>query len=80
MGEFKKGAFFMALDMGIPILPITITGTGKILPPGTVNLFPGRVTMTIHKPISVDGYSMENMGALMSDVRAVIERGLDSKA
>ncbi len=33
MGDFKKGAFYMALDLGIPVLPITIIGTGKILPP-----------------------------------------------
>ncbi len=80
MGDFKKGAFFMALDLGIPILPITITGTGKVLPPGTINLFPGRVTMTIHKPIPVTGYSLENMGDLMGEVRSVIQGGLDANA
>ncbi len=78
MGEFKKGAFFMALDLGIPILPITINGTGKILPPGTIDLFPGRATMEIHRPIAVDGYTLENMGDLMAEVRAVIEKGLNT--
>lgn len=80
MGDFKKGAFIMALDLGIPILPVTITGTGKILPPHTMDLMPGRVTMKIHKPIAVDGYSVETMGELMSTVRSVIESGLDTKA
>jgi 1-acyl-sn-glycerol-3-phosphate acyltransferase len=78
MGEFKKGAFVMALDLGIPILPITITGTEKILPPGTINLMPGRVVMKIHPPISVEGYTIGNVGDLMASVRAVIQEGLDT--
>jgi 1-acyl-sn-glycerol-3-phosphate acyltransferase len=80
MGEFKKGAFIMALDLGIPILPITITGTNKILPPGTVNLMPGRVTMTIHKPISVDGFTLDTVEDLMAEVRSVIQGGLEKGA
>ena len=80
MGDFKKGAFFMALDLGIPILPVTITGTKDILPPGTVNLMPGRVTMTIHKPITVSGYTLETMEDLMAEVRSVIQGGLDKSA
>ncbi len=80
MGDFKKGAFFMALDLGIPILPVTITGTKDILPPGTVNLMPGRVRMTIHKPIAVSGYTLETIGDLMAEVRSVIQGGLDKSA
>jgi 1-acyl-sn-glycerol-3-phosphate acyltransferase len=80
MGDFKKGAFIMALDLGIPILPITITGTNKILPPGTVNLMPGRVRMTIHEPIAVSGYTLETMGDLMAEVRSVIQGGLEKGA
>jgi len=80
MGDFKKGAFIMALDLGIPILPITITGTNKILPPGTVNLMPGRVRMTIHKPVAVTGYTLETMGDLMAEVRSVIQGGLEKSA
>jgi len=79
MGEFKKGAFIMAIDMGIPILPITITGTDKILPPGTINLMPGRAVMTIHPPISVEGYTLENITDLMGKVRSVIQEGLDAR-
>jgi len=78
MGDFKKGAFVMALDLGIPILPITITGTKNILPPGTVNLMPGRAKMTIHKPIPVDRYSLDTIGDLMAEVRSVIQGGLDN--
>jgi 1-acyl-sn-glycerol-3-phosphate acyltransferase len=80
MGEFKKGAFVMALDLGIPILPITITGTEKILPPGTIDLMPGRAVMKIHPPISVEGYTLHNIGDLMASVRSVIEGDVDTNA
>jgi len=78
MGEFKKGAFVMALDLGIPILPISITGTEKILPPGTIDLMPGRVAMKIHRPIPVEGYTLQNIEDLMGTVRSVIQGELDT--
>lgn len=76
MGKFKKGAFMMALDMGLPILPVTVDGTMNILPPRTWNLFPGRATMTIHEPIEINGYNKENMDQLIEKVRAVIGSAL----
>ena len=79
MGQFKKGAFFMALDLGIPILPVTVLHTDKILPSRTMDLFPGRATMVIHEPIDVSGYGTETLGELMSAVREVIRGGLESE-
>ncbi len=79
MREFKKGAFVMAMDLGLPILPITIRGTNRILPPNTRDLFPGQANMRIHEPIEVSGYGTERLGELMKAVRAVIQSGLDSE-
>jgi len=79
LGEFKKGAFVMALDLGIPILPITILDTRKILPPRTANLFPGRARMVIHKPIDVSGYGKEQIAELITLARQAIQAGLDSE-
>lgn len=69
---FKKGAFKMALDLGIPILPITINNTGKVLPPDTINLFPGTAKMTIHPPIEIGQYSEETLSQLMGKVQDTI--------
>ena len=79
MGEFKKGAFRMALDLETPILPITILGTGKVLPPHTTNLLPGRATLIIHPPISIEGYDLEDIEKLMDVTRAVIQVGIDTR-
>jgi len=77
MGDFKKGAFIFAIDIGVPLLPVTLIDTQKILPPGTINLLPGRAKMIIHQEIDVSGYRAENVGELMSRARDAIQSGLD---
>jgi len=72
LGRFKKGAFRMALDLGIPILPVTISGTRSILPTQSIDLFPGRATMTIHPPVDITGYDTENLKTLMDKTRDII--------
>jgi 1-acyl-sn-glycerol-3-phosphate acyltransferase len=49
--RFKTGAFRTALDTGLPVLPVTLLGTQKILPAKSLRLFPGRAGMVIHPPI-----------------------------
>ena len=78
--EFKKGAFIMSLDLGIPILPVSIVDTKHILPPGTLNLFPGRTTMVIHEPVSGEGYNEENLDGFILKVQTVIQEGIQCYA
>ena len=80
LGVFKKGAFKMAVDLRLPILPITIVGTRDILPTDTVDLFPGRARMIIHKPIDITGYTDDNLDELVDRARGVIESGLRETA
>lgn len=77
MGEYKKGAFKMALGTNLPILPITITGTRNILPADTLDLFPGRVKMIIHKPFDITGYTDDTIQELMQKIKEIIKSGLD---
>ncbi len=76
MGEFKKGAFWLARNMNLPILPVTIINTRRILPPDTLDLFPGRVMLKIHEPIDAGEYGEESFDRLIGDVRNVIQSGL----
>ena len=73
----KMGAFKMALDLGIPVLPITIIGTKEILPPKTMNILPGRVRMIIHKPIDISGYCNDNLDELAGRTRDTIVGALE---
>ncbi|MDI6831982.1 MAG: lysophospholipid acyltransferase family protein [Actinomycetota bacterium] len=77
LGEFKKGAFVLARDLDLPILPVSIIGTRKILPPKTLDLFPGRAIMKIHPPVDVNLYANEPLEKLIHDVREIIRAGME---
>ncbi|XP_010447697.1 PREDICTED: 1-acyl-sn-glycerol-3-phosphate acyltransferase 1, chloroplastic [Camelina sativa] len=52
LGPFKKGAFSVAAKTGVPVVPITLMGTGKIMPTGSEGILNhGEVRVIIHKPI-----------------------------
>jgi len=76
LGEFKKGAFWMARELDLPILPVSISGTRDILPPKTLDLFPGRAVMRIHEPVDIHQYDEDSQDKLINDVRNIIKKGL----
>ena len=77
MRAFKKGAFNMALDLGLPILPVSIVNTNRILPNRTLDLLPGRAKLVIHDPIPTDAYDRDNIADLMAKTRETIQSGLE---
>ncbi|MBN2213673.1 MAG: 1-acyl-sn-glycerol-3-phosphate acyltransferase [Bacteroidales bacterium] len=73
---FKRGGFKLALELNLPILPVTLVNTRRILPPDSLNLLPGKARMVIHKAIPVSGYDEKNMPELIQLVRDTIESAL----
>ncbi|XVF35566.1 hypothetical protein REPUB_Repub18cG0156900 [Reevesia pubescens] len=52
LGDFKKGAFSVAAKTGMPVIPMTLIGTGQIMPAGMEGVInSGSVKAVIHKPI-----------------------------
>ncbi len=72
IGTFKKGAFKLALDLALPVLPITLSGTKDILPTGTIDVKPGKALMVIHEPIEIHQHTEESLKDLMSHARDII--------
>ncbi len=77
MIPFKKGAFKFAIQMGLPILPVSVCGTKEILPAGTLDALPGKAKLIIHPPVSIKGFSNETAADLLVKVRGIIQSGLD---
>lgn len=70
LGKLKKGGFHLAIGTGAPIVPVAISGTNAILPPGASAMQLGRpVHVEIGAPIPVAGREMED---LMREVDAFL--------
>ncbi|RLU02813.1 MAG: 1-acyl-sn-glycerol-3-phosphate acyltransferase [Ketobacter sp.] len=72
MLPFKRGAFKLAKELDLPILPITINGSGKILPTKTLNLMPGTVELVIHEPIASTDLDEQELAQLARDRIATV--------
>ncbi len=71
-GPFHRGGFFLALESGAPIIPVTISGSRELMPKGQWFARRGTVKAVFHEPVPVAGYSVETIGDLMEIVRAAI--------
>ena len=78
--EFKHGAFKIAVRAGVPIVPVSIVGTFKLLPKSTLAPRPGRVYVIIGEPIDTRQYSERNLNELIARTRQAIESNLQSRA
>ncbi len=77
IGPFKRGAFIMAVQAGVPILPVTVNGAYKILPRKSIAFRPGRVRVTVSPPISTKGLTESDVPDLIKRTREVIESQFD---
>jgi 1-acyl-sn-glycerol-3-phosphate acyltransferase len=73
---FKKGPFFLAMDSGAPVVPVTIANANRLLPKGSLNLKSGTVTVTFHRPVHPADFTSKE--ELMDAVRAAVQSGLQS--
>jgi 1-acyl-sn-glycerol-3-phosphate acyltransferase len=71
---FKKGPFHLAMESGVPVLPMTIFGTEKMMPKNTWKIGKGKATLIFHPPISPKDFSDKD--ELMKAVRDKIASGL----
>jgi 1-acyl-sn-glycerol-3-phosphate acyltransferase len=72
MQRFRRGGFFLAVETGAPIVPVTISGTFALMPKGQKFARKGRVQVVFHDPIQTAGYAIETMAGLMEKVKEAI--------
>jgi 1-acyl-sn-glycerol-3-phosphate acyltransferase len=76
LGTFKRGTFQLALEAGVPILPVTVVGSYELLPPWKFRVHPGVIRVVLHPPIETRQLAPADLRPLMKQVREVIATAL----
>lgn len=77
LGSFHSGAFSLALRTGVPLVPITLDGSYRVIVPKTLRVNPGTVIrIKIDRPIDLSAYQKAEKRKLMEDVFQVMSRNL----
>jgi 1-acyl-sn-glycerol-3-phosphate acyltransferase len=74
MLPFKKGPFYLAMQTGVPCIPVSIYGTEKMMAKGSQRVHPGTAHIVFHPPILPGSFATRE--ELMQAVRAAIAAGL----
>ena len=67
IGKFKRGAFRVATDLALPIVPVTLKGSYERLHRSTFNVTPGTIELHIHQPIDVVPFLPDNSAQLIQN-------------
>jgi len=71
---FKKGPFYLAMETGVPVVPVSISGTEGMMKKGSLRIYPGTAHVTFHAPL--DPKDFAGREDLMAAVRDAIASGL----
>jgi 1-acyl-sn-glycerol-3-phosphate acyltransferase len=72
VGRFKGGVFLLAIESGLPIVPVSVSGTRHVMLKGRLMTCPGHVTVTIHPAIDTTGMTREDARALAERTRNIV--------
>jgi putative phosphoserine phosphatase/1-acylglycerol-3-phosphate O-acyltransferase len=77
LASFKKGAFHLAMQAGVPIVPIVIQNSGDVQPKGDIFFHPGTVEVEVLPPIDTSSWSADTIDDHVADVRALYLSALE---
>jgi putative phosphoserine phosphatase/1-acylglycerol-3-phosphate O-acyltransferase len=69
LGPFKKGAFHLAMQAGVPIVPVVLKDVAKVQWRGSKSVRSGRIEVVVHPPIPTDDWLAENIAKHVDEVR-----------
>jgi 1-acyl-sn-glycerol-3-phosphate acyltransferase len=79
VGKFYDGIFRIAIELGVPVVPVAVTGLYDVLHKGSLVVRPGNViTVFVEKPIPTEGLTENDIEALRDQVRDAISARVDA--
>ena len=80
VARFKKGSFLVAIDAGLPVVPVSVAGSRHVMRKGRLMVCPGDVRVTVHEPRPTAGLSREDVIAFANAVRETVRSAVDEPA
>ena len=83
LGKFKGGSIMLAMQAGLPLVPISVVGSRHVMKKGELTTRPGRVTVIVHAPIEIAATAeppVSDVRALADRVREVIRPAVEAEA
>jgi 1-acyl-sn-glycerol-3-phosphate acyltransferase len=72
---FKKGSFVIALEAGVPVVPVSLAGVKPLTPHGLLRLRAGTVRLAVHEAIPTAGRGLDHAQALAEETRTIVSLG-----
>jgi 1-acyl-sn-glycerol-3-phosphate acyltransferase len=72
VGRFKGGSFYLALQAGLPVVPISVVGSRHVMLKGRLTTYPGNVKLVVHDPIDTGGMADADAREFAERVRRII--------
>jgi 1-acyl-sn-glycerol-3-phosphate acyltransferase len=80
VGRFKGGSFYLALEAGLPVVPLSIVGSRHVMLRGRLATYPGTVRLVVHEPIDTRGLQDDDPREFAERVRRIITPVAESDA
>lgn len=72
VGRFRRGLFLLAIEAGLPVVPVAVSGTRHVMRKGMLTTRPGEVALVVHPPLRTDDLTRADAPALAERVRGII--------
>jgi 1-acyl-sn-glycerol-3-phosphate acyltransferase len=72
VATFKGGLFLLAIESGLPIVPVSVAHSRHVMLKGRLMTCPGHVTLTVHEPIPTSHLSRGDARSLAEQVRSIV--------
>ncbi len=73
---FKKGPFALATKAGVGVVPVTIEGSGKLMPKNSWRITPGLIHVRVGKPIDATPFANDREGLMVAVRNVIIEQSV----
>ena len=80
LAPFKKGAFHLAMQAGVPVVPIVIHNSNDVQPKGDILYHPGTVNVEVLPPIDTGSWTVESLDRHIAEIRDMYLTALDQKS